>query len=464
MFFKKYSLFVTICYLVFISSCQSSGQKKYNEQDPPNILLILADDAGYDDFGFQGSDAIKTPHLDKVAANGVVFTDAHVSAAVCSPSRAGLLTGRYQHRFGHESNSPPGNFGMDTAEVTIADVLQQEGYRTAAFGKWHLGGKDRYHPNNSGFDYFYGLISGSRSYFPKDYGKGNSKTMMVNRKYTPMEKGYVTDALGDSTASFIRRTDDQPFFAYLSFTAPHTPMHAKEEDMKRFEGHPRQKLAAMMWAMDRAVGNVVETLKEEGKLDNTLIFFLSDNGGALSNNSSNEPLKGWKGNKFEGGHRVPFFVWWNGKLEGGQTFDGLTSAMDIVPTAMAAAGIDSTSGKPLDGVNLLPYLRGEKQGDPHKKLFFHKEREAAMREGKWKLIHLEDYGYVMYDLDSNLGETNDLKKVNPGQFESMKKDLQAWKSELAEPLWHEGKAWRDVTWEIHKALMNNKEPERVSPW
>jgi arylsulfatase A-like enzyme len=450
----------------FLVSCQSSRTEPAGEGESakPNILLILADDAGYADFGFQGSEEMRTPNLDKLANEGVIFTDAHVSATVCSPSRAGLLTGRYQQRFGHESNSPPADMGMDTTEVTIADALGQNGYRTAIFGKWHLGYQDRYHPNNRGFDYFYGLKSGHRDYFSADYDKNDGKAMMSNMDYAEFNKGYVTDALGDSTAKFISRTDEEPFFAFLSFTAPHTPMQAKEEDMKRFEGHPRQTLAAMIWAMDRAVGKAVNALKEKGELENTMIIFLSDNGGDYGNNSSNEPLKGWKGNAFEGGHRVPFFVYWKDHLEGRKKFDGLTSSLDIFATSLAAAGVAESPGKPLDGVNLLPYMRGEKEGTPHEKLYFRKLDKAAMRDGKWKLVRLEDYGSVMYNLDENLGETNDLAEKDPKQFQLMKDDLKGWEGGMVEPWWGEGKVWPQVAREIHIALMNNEKPERVHPY
>ena len=429
----------------------------------PNILLIVTDDQGYNDAGFQGSADIETPNLDRLAEQGVVFTDAHVTATVCSPSRAGLVTGRYQQRFGHEANVPPPNLGMDVGETTIADVLKAAGYKTAVFGKWHLGEQDQYHPNSRGFDYFHGFLGGHRSYFPDDLPAGHRQAMMENRDHAPMTEGYLTDIQGDGVVRFIEGMEDQPFFIFLSFLAPHTPMHAKEEDLARFEGHPRQTFAAMMWAMDRAVGEVVRTLEEREELENTLIFFLSDNGGSYFNDSSNAPLKGWKGNKFEGGHRVPFFVTWKGNIEGGRTFDGLTSALDFFPTSMAVAGVDETPGRPLDGVNLLPHLTGEKEGAPHRKLFFRKEAGAAMRDGDWKLIRLDDYGYVLYDLAEDPGESRDLSEENSERFLSMKSDLEAWEEGLTEPWWDEGRPWQSVTRGIHEALMNNEEPDRVHP-
>lgn len=449
---------------VALMACNRTDRQAVNEPaKKPNILVILSDDAGYHDFGFQGSDDLETPNLDRLAANGVIFTDAHVTASVCSPSRAGLITGRYQQRFGHEANSPPASLGMDTTETTIADAMKQAGYYTALFGKWHLGNETRYHPNQRGFDHFYGLLGGARNYFPSDYGAGNPRAMMLNQEFSEFNNGYLTDALGDSTVSLIQRIDEQPLFIFLSFTAVHTPMQARQDDLDRFEGHPRQTLAAMTFAMDRAVGKVIDALDAQNELENTLIFFLNDNGGSRFNDASNEPLKGHKGTKYEGGIRVPYLVTWPEKFNGGTTYDGLASSLDVFATSLAAAGTDQTPGKPLDGVNLIPYLNGEKSGPPHQQLFFRKEEEAAMREGKWKLIRLEDFGYALYNLEKDPDENLNLADANSGQLEKMKRSLQQWEQELMEPLWHESQDWREVTYDIHKALMQNNKPERVRP-
>lgn len=444
--------------LVFEATATASERSKR-----PNILVILTDDQGYEDAGFQGSADIKTPHLDTLARSGVIFTDAHVTSTVCSPSRAGLLTGRYQQRFGHEANLPPPEMGTDLSEVTLAEVLQQHGYRTALSGKWHQGLGERYRPHNRGFDDFRGFLGGSRSYFPADYKEGHPGAMWDNREHTPFREGYLTDRQGEDTLDFLERAKNEPFFIFLSFLAPHTPMEATEEDLRRFEGHPRQIYAAMMWAMDRAVGRVVQRLEEQGELENTLIFFLSDNGGSYFNDSSNGPWKGWKGNKYEGGHRVPFFVTWQGTIEGGRTFDGLTSALDIFPTSLAAAGIEETPGKPLDGVNLLPYLISGKEGAPHQTLFFRKEDGAAVRDGSWKLIRLQDHGYVLYDLEGDPGETKSLTEENRERFLSMKSDLEAWETGLVAPWWNESRPWQNVTRGIHQSLMENGTPTKVQP-
>jgi len=456
-------------FLILMTSLACQKQKKNADKQQtnsskPNVIVILADDAGYADFGFQGPTNIKTPKIDKLASEGIVFSDAHVSATVCSPSRAGLMTGRYQQRFGHESNGVPKDLGMDPVETTMGDAMKSKGYATAAFGKWHLGTQPNYHPNNRGFDEFYGFLAGARHYFPNEQNDrpGDPHAIMHNQEYIKFN-GYLTTIFGNKAVDFINKNKGNPFFIYLAFNAVHGPMEATKKDLKRFEGHPRKVLAAMTWSMDQAVGRVMDTLDKNGLTENTIIFFLSDNGGAYYNDSSNKPLKGWKGNEFEGGQRVPFFVTWKGHLKGNQHYDKLVSSLDIFPTAYAVAGGNGDPGKPLDGVNLLPYLQGDKAEAPHQRLYWRKEDEAGMRDGKWKLIKLDDYGYVMYDLDKDLGETNDLKKTDSDQFDTMKEGLNNWEQQLMEPLWHESKPWRDVTWDIHKALMNNKYPKRLHP-
>lgn len=437
----------------FLSISQHSMAKVKNQ---PNILVILVDDAGYNDFGFMGSKDMMTPNIDQLASQGVVLTDAHVAATVSSPSRACLMTGRYGHRFGYECNPSYSDYGVSLDEQTIADVFQENGYRTAAIGKWHLGTLDKYHPNKRGFDYFYGMKAGGRDYFydeKKSDRPGDERNILLNDKQVKFD-GYLTDVFSEKAVEFIKNTD-QPFMMYLAYNAVHTPMQATQEDLDRFSGHPRQKLAAMTWALDRGVGTVVQGLKETGKFDNTLIFFLSDNGGATINNSSNYPLKGFKGNKFEGGHRVPYFIVWNGKIKSGIKFDGLASSLDIFATAIDAAGISKTKNR-LDGVSLIPYLSGKKKGDPHHVLFWRKMDTRAVRMGDYKLIITQGVDSVLYHVKSDLEEMNNILDQEPKIYKRMVKKLRQWEDEeCVEPLWTE-EGWGKITNGYHQRLMHNE--------
>jgi len=432
--------------LILLLATASWSSKPPQTEEKPNILLILADDLGFEDLGFQNSPDIKSPHLDHLAASAIRFTDGHTTASVCSPSRAGLMTGRYQQRFGHEANVPPTPHGMDLEEVTLGQKMRQAGYRTGIIGKWHLGNLDTQYPTARGFDYFYGLREGSRSYFynaKKDDKPSNRRRIEENGKQVSFE-GYLTDVLGDKATDFIKEDSGKPFFLYLSFTAPHGPMHATKEDIARFshiKNSRRRTYAAMVWAMDRAIGKVLAELDAQGATDNTLIWFLSDNGGATNNASSNLPLAGHKGIKFEGGIRVPFILQWKKRFPKGRDFAPMVSALDVLPTCVAAAGGDLASKRPLDGVNLLPHLSGEKTTAPHRQLFWHKLWFSAMRDGPWKLIHVQDYGYALYNLDEDLSEKHNLAKTHRDRVSKMTADLNTWKGQLAEPQWTEAIRW-----------------------
>ncbi len=429
----------------------------------PNILLILSDDAGYSDFGFMGNNQILTPNIDYLAESGAIFSEAYVTASVCAPSRAGLLTGRYQQRYGFEGNLEPG-FGLDIAENTLGDALRAQGYRTGLFGKWHLGSRSEYHPNNRGFDEFYGVLAGSRPYFfsERSDSKDHHQALFHNHQQVQPE-GYLTDIFADQACNFIESTDEQPFFCYLSFTAVHTPMQAKQEDLEKFHDQERTKLKAMTWAMDQAVGRVISALKATHQLDDTLIIFTNDNGGAANNTADNTPLKGWKGNKFEGGLKVPLILSWKDHIPAGSSFHGITSTLDIFATAQAAASANTRTGDGLDGVNLLPFLRGHRQGDPHEWLFWRKEEEAAARWKHWKLIRLKDYGSVLYNLRDDPGETVDRTASDPEIAVEMEHALAEWERDLKPPRWHEPQEWRVVTYDIHRELMQNLQVSRTAP-
>ena len=442
---------VITCLIVFCSCSHAVSAK------PPNILIFLADDLGWADLGFQGSSDIRTPNIDRLAARSIQFTDGHVTASVCSPSRAGLLTGRYQQRFGHEANTPPPDQGMDLNQQTMADALKNRGYRTGLVGKWHLGNADRFYPTERGFDYFYGLREGSRSYFfnPDREDKPSSTKRIEKNGATVAFDGYLTDVFGQQAIEFLEDDSEEPFFLYLSFTAPHGPMHATEEDLELFKNitdKKRRTYAAMIWAMDRAIGNVLDSLDKSGRTDNTIIWFLSDNGGATGNGSINLPLAGHKGIKFEGGIRVPFLMSWPERFPAGEVYDGLVSSMDIFPTSLAAAG-ENVIDAHLDGVNLIPFLTGEETGPPHHQLFWHKLWFSAMRDDNWKLIYVKDYGYALYNLANDREEKQNIAAEHPRRVDSMKEQMNVWKSKMEQPRWDEAMRWFHVHYKNHVSII-----------
>jgi len=454
---KKLALFF-VCILTLIS-CSSINDSK------PNIIIILADDAGYSDFGFMGSDEIKTPNLDQLALDGVTFNNAYVSASVCSPSRAGLLTGMYQQRFGHECNLDSDvNTSFDPNQITIAEALKTEGYTTGLIGKWHLGDKTQNHPLKNGFDYFWGFISGARNYFydPNEVNRNSIRNVVENYSQTNFE-GYLTDVLGEKAISFIDKNNqsNNPFFLFLSFNAPHTPMQAKEEVLEKFKNNPRQVYASMMWSMDEAIGHVIDALKENNQYDNTIIYFLSDNGAAMSNNASPFPYKGWKGNQFEGGIKTPMIMTWKNKIKSNTQFDGFISALDIFKTSLEVSNVNDDLMANADGKNIMNYLNDNTI--QNKNLFWRKDKMATVRSGNYKLIRLNDTLTVLYNIENNYFEDLDLKLKEPSVHDSLFKLLLAWEDRLIDPNWIENKDWNIVTEMIYEDLMANKDVRAVSP-
>ena len=424
--------------------------------DKPNIIVIMADDLGYHDLGFQGSKNIKTPVLDKLANTGLVFTDAHTTASVCSPSRAGFITGRYQQRFGHEANCPRGKDGMDLSEYTMGQAFQSLGYKTFLVGKWHLGATEEQYPTKRGFDEFWGLREGSRSYWydPKKSDKpGNPHAIEHNGKQVKFE-GYLTDRMTDQAISMIDSTD-KPFFMFLSYTAPHGPFHAKPDDIKNAQN---VTYWAMIQNMDENIGRLIALLEKKNIRENTLIWFLSDNGGTASI-ASNKPLNGKKGIKFEGGQRVPFIMNMPGKLSSGK-FDGTTSAMDIFATSFKMAGGESTP-KPLDGVDLMPFISGKKSGSPHEKIFWRKQEGSAVRIGAWKLIRTAGVPILLYNLKEDIGETQNLAEKYPEKAQSMLKELTAWEQDKMAPLWKEAKIYDKKRQEMYLHFMKTGPQETI---
>ncbi|CDF79879.1 arylsulfatase [Formosa agariphila KMM 3901] len=420
-------------------------------QNQPNIVFILSDDAGYADFGFQGSKEFKTPHLDALAKSGVKFTQAYVSAAVCGPSRAGILTGKYQQRFGYEENNVPGymsasgiigdEMGLPLDQKLISEYLQEQGYKTALFGKWHMGNADRFHPTKRGFDTFYGFRGGARSYYEFDENnKSSRKEDRMERGFGNFEESelYLTDALANETIQFIEENKAQPFFVYLSFNAVHTPMEAHPDDLKKFpnlEGK-RKTLAAMTLALDRACGKVIDKLDELGLRENTIIVFTNDNGGPSDTNASlNKPLGGTKANHLEGGIRVPFLMALPKNKQKNTTYQYPISTLDLFATFYNIAGGNEKQITGLDGVNLLPYVTGENKLRPHETLYWKKEVRGAIRHLDWKLIRYPDRPAELYNLAEDEAEINNLATTHPDIVNDLYKQFFEWEVSLERPLW-----------------------------
>jgi len=426
------ALSLAVSLLVFCGPIQAAGER-------PNVVVILSDDAGYADFSFQGSGEVATPNIDSIAARGVRCTSGYVSASVCSPSRAGLLTGRYQQRFGHDRNIPPTyseTNGLPLSEVLLPVVLRDAGYRTIALGKWHLGYAPQFHPLERGFDDYYGFLQGARSYRSMKGTRLNR--LLRDREPVTEEFDYMTDELGEQAAAYIEAHADRPFFLYLAFNAVHTPMHATDGDLEAVGeiGTPRRrKLIAMTRALDRAVGVVLARLRALDLERDTLLFFLNDNGGARTNASVNAPLRGRKGSPFEGGIRVPFLVQWPARLPAGAIYALPVSTLDVFATATSAAGVESAPRHALDGVDLVPFLRGERDHRPHEILFWKRRDNMAIRSGDWKLLRAGAGEPLLFDLALDPGEQRDLSAVHSELAASLGERWRAWSADLEEPRW-----------------------------
>ena len=461
--------------LLLAASCvlgfARGGKESPNAPAKPHVIWIIADDLGYADLGFTGCEDIPTPNLDRLAASGVVCTDGHVSASVCAPSRAGLITGRYQQRFGFECNLGSHKTGLLPSVPTAANLLGEAGYECVAVGKWHLGYTEENHPLEVGFDHFTGLLGGSRSYFPQtEKAPGSGKRIERDREVVPeSEFSYVTDLFTDEACRLIvERDEERPLFLYLSYTAPHGPMHARAdlfEELSGIEKEKRRKYAAMVAAMDEGVGRLLATLDAEGMTEDTMVVFFSDNGGATSNASDNGPWRGMKGSKWEGGQRVPFVVRWPAVLERGEYPEAI-STLDLLPTALAAAGAE-VPGE-LDGVDLKPYLGGERAGAPHAELYWRRFVAACVREGDWKLVRVREVddtfrAPLLVNLADDPGELVDRAGDEPERVLRMQAMLEGWEEGLSEPRWQEGKVWQNNQRKKHEMDLVGREAERKLP-
>ena len=420
----------------------------------PNLLFIVGDDMGYADVGFHHCKDIPTPNLDALAASGVRFTSGYVSGPYCSPTRAGLLTGRYQTRFGHEFN-PSGAQGMPVTESTIADRLKAAGYATGLVGKWHLGAEPAMRPPQRGFDEFYGFLGGAHSYV--------QAAGILRGDKQVKELDYTTDAFGREAVAFIERHRAEPWFLYLAFNAVHTPMQATGDRLAKFADIADQKRRAydaMMLAMDEAIGRVRQKLADAGLEQNTFVLFISDNGGptmpgTTMNASRNDPFRGSKRTTLEGGTRVPFIVSWPGQVKPG-VYHQPVIQLDATATALAVAGVEAKREWKLDGVNLLPFLSGEKAGAPHDALYWRFGAQMAIRVGDYKLVRYDKNADTqsgkrnqgatsarLYNLTSDPGETKDLSAAMPDKTKELQAKWDTWNAANVAPLWGGGSSDSD---------------------
>lgn len=430
------------------------------ESKKPNVLVILADDLGYGETSIQGNPQIPTPNIDSIGKNGVRFTSGYVSGPYCSPTRAGLFTGRYQQRFGHEFNPGPAQtageeVGLSVDEKTIGDRFKEAGYTTGWFGKSHLGYAPQFHPLKRGFDEFYGFLGGAHDYLD---AKADGKNPILKGTEQVESLKYTTESFAQEAVNFIDKNKEKPWFVYLPFNAVHGPLQATEKYLARFaniEDQKRRTFAAQLSAMDDAIGTVLEKIRAQGQEENTLIFFFADNGGPTRQTTSqNGPLRGFKAQTWEGGIRVAWLAQWKGHIPAGQVDDRPVIQLDILPTALAAVGVEAKPEWKLDGVNLLPYITGEKKDAPHDALYWRFGPQIAIRKGAWKLVKgtnpesqpLERRGAAtvegaeLYNLDKDIGETNNLAASEPEKVKELAAAWEKWNSELVAPKWIPGNA------------------------
>ena len=460
---------------------------------PPNIVVILADDLGWNDLTFAGggvaNGAVPTPRIDSIARDGVSFRAGYTGNATCAPSRAAIMTGRYPTRFGFEFTPAPKAFmrlvarwskdsprppiyyydrekdvppiadeGLPPEEITIAELLKARGYRTLGLGKWHLGESPKFRPDAQGFDDYLGFLPGASMYLDRDDPNVENSVqdfdpidqfLWANLTWSVRMNGgprfepsaYMTDYLADEAVQAIQANANRPFFLYLAFNAPHTPLQATKADYDALPGiqnHTLRVYAAMIRALDRGVGKVLDALAANGLDQNTLVIFTSDNGGAhyIGLPAINHPYRGWKMTFFEGGVHTPFFAKWPARLPGGTTFDSPVAHVDVFATAAAAAGAPLPTDRKLDGVNLLPYARGEAQGAPHDALYWRSGPYKTVLSGSWKLqVSERPQKTWLFDLASDPTELHDLSAQNPQKLAELRAKLDATDAEMVAPAW-----------------------------
>ncbi len=462
---KKNRLFFTIILSVLGISINAQKQK-----DKPNIIIIYSDDMGYGDVGYNGVEDIKTPNIDKLAHEGIEFTQGYVSASVCGPSRAGLLTGVYQQRFGMGENPSASGFpntvksresGLPTTQTILPEILQENGYVTGMVGKWHLGAGENLRPYNRGFDFYYGFINGSHSYYKARNEFGKKKDFWPIFRNDKMEEfdGYLTDKFTEEAEGFIKKNKNKPFFLYLAYNAVHHPWQAPQhhlDSVANITPNGRKVFAAMTWALDLGVGEIRSTLKELGIDDKTIIIFISDNGAGRNKKNtkyskkdpewgnklnSNGQLRGYKGDTHEGGIRVPFVIYWPNTIinsvKNGKKYTLPVSNLDITPTLLSYLNIDVTYD--FDGVDILPHMTGVESIRPHEIMYWRRGDDYAIRKGDWKLSW-NDQGKdsnkkLLFNLAEDPFEKNDLSVQEPDITNELQEIFDAWDCKLPNSKW-----------------------------
>jgi arylsulfatase A-like enzyme len=427
------TLLLASCIAIYFTFSAEAGKK-------PNIIIIVGDDLGYADLGCQVSKDVKTPNIDSIAKNGVRFTDGYVSCPVCSPTRAGLMTGKYQQRFGHELNPPQpakiGNIGLSLKERTLAEKLKGAGYATGMFGKWHLGMLTEYNPTHRGFDEYFGFLGGMHDYL--DWaGDINNPVVIGTNKISGSD--YLTEEFTKRAVAFIDKHKNEPFFIYLPYNAVHAPLEVIGEYKKRFADVPegkRKTYLAMLAALDDGVGQVLKKLRDTGLEENTLVIFFSDNGGPTKQTTSrNDPLRGNKGQVWEGGIRTPAMMQWKEKIPAGQVYTKPVIQLDYHMTALVAAGARADTIRGLDGTDLLPFVTGKNSDAPHEYLYWRFGNQWAIRGGNYKLTHHDNGVPQLYDLSKDIGEKHDIASEKPEVAKKLQRAWNEWNKQLKPPAW-----------------------------
>lgn len=465
------------------------------DPDRPNVVIIMADDLGKYEVSAYGATHIQTPNIDQLASEGILFENGYVTAPICSPSRAGMLTGKYQHRYGFETQPMefyPSNFieynagknakflgdwrvttepdfpnewelgkqGIPLDEINLAELFQAAGYKTAIIGKWHLGNGKKQIPNRRGFDYQYGFYGAHSIYTPSqktpgyvsfihddfstryqwDMGRKSTAAIRENNKIIK-EKDYLTFAIRDRAIDFLEQYQDTSFFLYIPFNAPHIPFQAPQDYYDRFshvEDDNKRVYYAMIAALDDAIGEILKAIRTLGLEENTIIWFLSDNGGATYTGATdNGPLKGGKITHFEGGINVPFALKWKGHLPEGLVYRDAVTAMDIFPTSAINCAIPLPDSAGYDGVNLLPYLTGNQHGAPHERLYWRANHVHVIQVDSMKLIlSTRDQWLHLFDLKHDKSELIDLHEEDPETVRQLQEYFEQWNATLPEkPMW-----------------------------